>query len=626
MDVRRAEMVFREIQYLEEGDVLLTSDGTKENTNPLMKSSGGKQWKRLARNNGMLQVQIPIEQKMGKRKNTTEGAREEEEKALTISKKARSVEEGDGDSNSISAGNLMEARCGYRPSATWRSLMEGRKVLSKGLRRAIGNGRTTGVWTDPWIPAEIRTIAVKPNHIERGEETVSVLLNEDATNWDVEELRTRFDEETCIRIQSIPPDPEQGEDRWVWEYDRKGVYSVKTGYRSMMIEVWSQLDLGLDIDGDATTRLWKKLWKLPIISRYKVFLWRACLGIIPTVESLERRGMIISEDCCMCNNAPEDVFHALVDCLNLQILWVMASFDYSSRVYHANILEWLVVEAVEWSEEKLATLAVAMYHAWERRNKKKFTSEEIRAEDLWPRVERVMDEFQTGTFSDDGNRAEPTRFVWEKPEYPFTKLNVDATGSKEGGGSMGGILRDDTGNCVGAYMHSVLYPNDPTLLEAVAIRKGLEMALKVGRTHVMVESDAKLVIDMLKTLCDQISTLNALCRDILRFCSNFQVVSFNWVPRMSNLIADFISRKAKIDRRNIVWTGSVPLFLSESGRSKDQTLCTRSTTILCTPSLIKIRKLPLLKVWRISNIQERRPRLRTKELTDSIAPTIPAFL
>ncbi|KAF7821820.1 putative AC transposase [Senna tora] len=101
----------------------------------------------------------------------------------------------------------------------------------------------------------------------------------------------------------------------------------------------------------ATMRFWKRMWKLPLILRYNVFLWRACLGIFPTVEALENMGMNIGEDCGMCNNESEDVFHTLVDCPELQVLWVMASFDYSSRVYRANILEWLVVEAVEWSEE-----------------------------------------------------------------------------------------------------------------------------------------------------------------------------------------------------------------------------------------------------------------------------------
>ncbi|KAF7824015.1 uncharacterized protein G2W53_022159 [Senna tora] len=50
------------------------------------------------------------------------------------------------------------------------------------------------------------------------------------------------------------------------------------------------------------------------------------------------------------------------------------------------------------------------------------------------------------------------------PEYTFKKLNVDALASKEGGGSMGGLVRDETGACVGASMLSVQFPNEPILL------------------------------------------------------------------------------------------------------------------------------------------------------------------
>ncbi|KAF7823975.1 putative ribonuclease H protein [Senna tora] len=307
----------------------------------------------------------------------------------------------------------MDAKSGYRPSAIWRSLVAGKEVLKKGLRHSIGNGRTTGVWTDPLVPSKVPKVLPRPNHIETENEKVHELLAEDGTGWDEGELAARFEEE-------------QGEDRWIWEMDSKGAYYVKTGYRCVMAEFWRQCDLGLDIDDGATMRFWKRLWKLPITSKYKVFMWRSCLGIIPAIEALEHRGMNINEQCGMCNNEPEGVFHALVDCPDLQILWVMAKYDYSSRVYHANILEWLAVEEVEWSDEQLASLAVAIYLVWERRNKKKFASEVIHAEELSQRVERVMDELQTVTFTEDRSKSEPISFEWEKPEYPYTKLNIDA--------------------------------------------------------------------------------------------------------------------------------------------------------------------------------------------------------
>ncbi|KAF7815423.1 uncharacterized protein G2W53_029392 [Senna tora] len=110
------------------------------------------------------------------------------------------------------SGNLMSASCGNKPSATWHSLMVGKIFFSRGLRRSIGNGRTKGVWTDQWVPSDAPIILTRPNHIETGEEMVCDLL--------------KFDKSTCLRIKSIPPNTDQGEDRWVWEHDSSGVYSV----------------------------------------------------------------------------------------------------------------------------------------------------------------------------------------------------------------------------------------------------------------------------------------------------------------------------------------------------------------------------------------------------------------
>ncbi|KAF7814275.1 putative ribonuclease H protein [Senna tora] len=444
MEDMEAKRVMQERQNVEKGEVMLLCETMEENVNSLCMPSGGKQWKRLARN-------------MGKG----------------------------------SSSNIMEQKTS--------------------VRRVIGDGRTTGIWKDPWVPSDVPMLLTKPNSLITEAEYVSELLVENGTRWNEDKLGVLFDVDTCQRILSIPIDVDLRSDRWIWDFNRNGQYTVKMGYRKAMAEYWDHFNLGLDVDEEALTRFWKHLWKLPIISKYKVFLWRACRGILPTVEALEGRGMEINEPCIMCNNAPEDAFHALIDCPELQLMWVHANFDYSSRFYHANILEWLVVEAGEWRDEQIAYLAVAVFHAWERRNKKKFANELIKVEELWPKVERMMEEFQMATFTDGRNIKEPQTFKWEKPEYPFMKLNVDAAGSKSGGGAMGGLLRDATGGCEGVFMNCVRFPSDAILLEATAIKKGLELAKMRKCTHIQVECDSRIVVDMLHSPCDQVSTLNAIC-------------------------------------------------------------------------------------------------------------------
>ncbi|XP_074301200.1 uncharacterized protein LOC141632558 [Silene latifolia] len=49
-------------------------------------------------------------------------------------------------------GSFMAATLGTTPSFTWRGILEAREVLKLGARKRIGDGLSTLVWLDPWIP------------------------------------------------------------------------------------------------------------------------------------------------------------------------------------------------------------------------------------------------------------------------------------------------------------------------------------------------------------------------------------------------------------------------------------------------------------------------------------------
>lgn len=48
--------------------------------------------------------------------------------------------------------DFMNAQLGSNPSYTWRSILEGRVVLEKGLIWRAGNGQTINIRDFPWIP------------------------------------------------------------------------------------------------------------------------------------------------------------------------------------------------------------------------------------------------------------------------------------------------------------------------------------------------------------------------------------------------------------------------------------------------------------------------------------------
>ena len=98
--------------------------------------------------------------------------------------------------------SILEAELGSRPSQIWRAIIEGPDVLKQGFIRRIGNGRTTDIWNDNWIPKEtiprpITSLVAAPPR------RVSELLQPAAAAWNVGLVRLvflPFDADAILKI------------------------------------------------------------------------------------------------------------------------------------------------------------------------------------------------------------------------------------------------------------------------------------------------------------------------------------------------------------------------------------------------------------------------------------------
>lgn len=50
--------------------------------------------------------------------------------------------------------SIVQANLGGHPSLIWRAIIEGRDTLKLGLIRRIGNGTSTKIWDDTWLPRD----------------------------------------------------------------------------------------------------------------------------------------------------------------------------------------------------------------------------------------------------------------------------------------------------------------------------------------------------------------------------------------------------------------------------------------------------------------------------------------
>ena len=99
--------------------------------------------------------------------------------------------------------DFMSATKKKNASHTWHAILTGRKVLQMGCIRRIGDGQSTNVWSDQWLPGGI---GLKPVSRMDGAtaERVCDLLSPDGRSWDENALNQNLVPLDAAAAQRIP--------------------------------------------------------------------------------------------------------------------------------------------------------------------------------------------------------------------------------------------------------------------------------------------------------------------------------------------------------------------------------------------------------------------------------------
>ncbi|KAL4619828.1 hypothetical protein ACB092_06G108800 [Castanea dentata] len=192
--------------------------------------------------------------------------------------------------------HLLDATVSPNCSFVWRSIMAVMPILRSGSCWRVGSGESIKVLMDKWIPNYPSNRVLHPVHEGEGDWRVSDLIDLELHEW-----------EDAEAICKIPLSYRRVFDVMVSLHNRKGIYSVKSGYhvaRKVLRE-------GAECSTGAGQQAGKQLWKVRVPNKMKVFAWRACHEILPTRVNLAKRNIIIDNTCRCCQQAPETAIHAI---------------------------------------------------------------------------------------------------------------------------------------------------------------------------------------------------------------------------------------------------------------------------------------------------------------------------
>ncbi|CAJ2667228.1 unnamed protein product, partial [Trifolium pratense] len=216
--------------------------------------------------------------------------------------------------------SLLEASLGYNPSFAWRSIWKARQILLRGCRWRIGSGDRIRVMYDPWLRGKGDRWVSSPQGEDVYHLVVKDLLLENYKAWDIAKIRNLFTGRAVDEIIATPLISSVKEDKVVWEEERNGCYSVKSGYNlAMKCIVRSDRH---HVEGN-----WNDIWKAQSPHKTRHLLWRLCRGCLPTRVRLRQRYVECELSCPVCNVEVEDDTHVFFECAATRECWAVAGLS-----------------------------------------------------------------------------------------------------------------------------------------------------------------------------------------------------------------------------------------------------------------------------------------------------------
>ncbi|KAK9929437.1 hypothetical protein M0R45_026537 [Rubus argutus] len=425
--------------------------------------------------------------------------------------------------------SFWNADIGHTPSYAWRSILHGRDVLNAGIRRHIGDGRTTNIWTEPWLPGEDLS-----SYFNLGVLLVSELLSAPGT-WNIPLLSELFPSAIVNKILSIPLSVNSHADRWIWGADKRGIFSVKSAYHVARAQVLNECSSS----PNPSTNLWNGIWSAQVPGKVKICAWKACANILPTRGRLSERGIDIDTQCPLCDEEVETPMHVLRDCtIASEVLSIAPLALVTSATIHSCVHSWLLDQLRHLSKSSFSLLLMLLWAIWRNRNSTVWDEVSKSASDIVPVTMGWWEEFRS-VHTSSNVPQQPRLHKWKPPPLGLVKLNVDASFNLiSGGAGLGGVFRDSQGTVL-----------------------GVQEACKRHMVPLLVESDCLSIVQALQSAVLDFSELGFLLEDLRQMLSEASAASLSHIYRSANAVAHLLAREAGVNHRSFEFFSVAPSFL-----------------------------------------------------------------
>lgn len=127
--------------------------------------------------------------------------------------------------------SISEAKDSIAGSYAWKSILNDRDVIQKGMVWQIGNGQSMCVKEDKWLPRKASSSIISTLPAVLPETRVSSLIDADRWEWKSELIQKLFLPSEASMIMGIPLSIRNTMDRVVWAYTPSDMFSTSSAYK-----------------------------------------------------------------------------------------------------------------------------------------------------------------------------------------------------------------------------------------------------------------------------------------------------------------------------------------------------------------------------------------------------------
>lgn len=242
----------------------------------------------------------------------------------------------------------------------------GKEFVVKRVQMEVGDGNAINIWSNYWLPKQ-RLIPISDSITQAQLNwTVVDLIDEYTRWWNMEKVRRLLPQREAYEVLNMMLPADSRPDSIVWEHEPNAQFSVKSAYRLFM-SLGEERRLGEVSYGEERKRWWRKIWKMKVPNKIKIFAWRVCKNSLPTWKNLQAKKMVVDAKCRWCK-VEEDINHALLYCSSFKgVLQAQLSFlqEYQVQVDFLQIMAQLIRRNKKGETGKLFLCAWGL---WYRRN------------------------------------------------------------------------------------------------------------------------------------------------------------------------------------------------------------------------------------------------------------------